>query len=256
MAKPSGEIIETPDHGELPRRPDGAGVLHLDPRRAQGPGRYGSEDGRFRLPDAPPGGRGAGRDHQRIRLRHGRWHLRELDRGIGRDHRAAARPYRGPRFAGEDQGLRRQHHRRHQPGDHGRPGGCGAGCGYRAGEDSLGADLRIQARRLRHVLRPQPGLGPSGRAGRGHGRHRGAVHRRAGNPAHHAYLPHRRYGIASQRAVAPRCQEQRHGALHQPDDGALQGRPPGGDEPQRLASPWWTTRAAKKSATRWCTAPR
>ena len=35
---------------------------------------------------------------------------------------AFARPHRGPRFAGEDQGLRRQRHCRHQPGDHRRPG--------------------------------------------------------------------------------------------------------------------------------------
>ena len=28
------------DHGELPRRPDRAGILHLDARRPQGPGRY------------------------------------------------------------------------------------------------------------------------------------------------------------------------------------------------------------------------
>ena len=33
MAKPSGEIIETPDHGQLPRRPERAAVLHLDARR-------------------------------------------------------------------------------------------------------------------------------------------------------------------------------------------------------------------------------
>ena len=33
MAKPSGEIIETPDHGELPRRSDRVAVLHLDARR-------------------------------------------------------------------------------------------------------------------------------------------------------------------------------------------------------------------------------
>ena len=82
MAKPSGEIIETPDHRQLPRRPDGAAVLHLHPRRAQGPGRHGAEDRRLRLPDPPPGGRGAGRDHQRVRLRHRRRHLRRLHRRI------------------------------------------------------------------------------------------------------------------------------------------------------------------------------
>jgi DNA-directed RNA polymerase subunit beta' len=39
MAKPSGEIIETPITGELPRGPHGSPVLHLDARRAQGPRR-------------------------------------------------------------------------------------------------------------------------------------------------------------------------------------------------------------------------
>ena len=33
MAKPDGSIIETPDHGQLPRRPERAAVLHLHPRR-------------------------------------------------------------------------------------------------------------------------------------------------------------------------------------------------------------------------------
>ncbi len=51
-------------HRQLPRRPQRAAVLHLHARRPQGSGRYRAEDGRFRLPHAPPGGRGAGRDHQ------------------------------------------------------------------------------------------------------------------------------------------------------------------------------------------------
>ena len=59
-------------HGELPRRADGARVLHLHARRAQGPGRYGAEDRRLGLPDPPPCGRGAGRDRDRVRLRHAR----------------------------------------------------------------------------------------------------------------------------------------------------------------------------------------
>ena len=71
-----GRNHRDPDHGELPRRSERAAVLHLDARRPQGSGRYGAEDGRFRLPDAPSGRRGAGRDHQRIRLRHRRRHLR------------------------------------------------------------------------------------------------------------------------------------------------------------------------------------
>ena len=70
-----GRDHRDPHHRQLPRRPQRAAVLHLDARRPQGSGRYGSEDGRFRLPDAPPGGRGAGRDHHRKRLRHHRRHL-------------------------------------------------------------------------------------------------------------------------------------------------------------------------------------
>ncbi len=73
MAKPSGEIIETPDHVELPRRPDRAAVLHLDARRPQGAGRHRAQDGRLGLPDPPAGGRGPGRDHPRARLRHDGW---------------------------------------------------------------------------------------------------------------------------------------------------------------------------------------
>ena len=46
---------------------------------------------------------------------------------------------------------------------------------------------------LRDVLRPQPRHRPPGRARRGGGHHRRPVHRRAGHPAHHADLPHRRH---------------------------------------------------------------
>ena len=47
MAKPSGKIIETPDQGQLPRGAVGARVLQLDPRRPQGAGRHGPQDGRL-----------------------------------------------------------------------------------------------------------------------------------------------------------------------------------------------------------------
>ena len=89
---------------------------------------------------------------------------------------------------------------------------------HRAGEDPFRADLRIQAWCLRDVLRPQPGLRASGRTRRGDGSHRGAVHRRTGNAVDDAYLPHRRYGIASLRAIASGCQEQRHRTLHRAAD--------------------------------------
>ena len=50
--------------------------------------------------------------------------------------------------------------------DHGRHGGRDSGGGHRAGEDPLRADLRIAARRVRPVLRAQPGLRTPGGAGR------------------------------------------------------------------------------------------
>ncbi len=153
------------DHGQLPRRAHRVAVLYFDARRPQGSGRYGAEDRRLGLPDAPPGRRGAGRHHQRIRLHHGGWDLRRIDRRIGRHHRAVARPHRGPRLTRKDQGLRRQRHRRRQPGDHGRSGQRDSGGRNRARQDSLGTDLRIEARRLRDVLRTQLGIGALGRAG-------------------------------------------------------------------------------------------
>ena len=57
------------DHGELPRGPERPAVLHLDPRRAQGPGRHGAEDRQLGLPDAPPRRRDAGPRRHRGRLR-------------------------------------------------------------------------------------------------------------------------------------------------------------------------------------------
>ena len=51
--------------------------------------------------------------------------------------------------------------------------------------------------------------GEHGRSGR---RHRGAVDRRAGHPAHHAHVPHRRRG-ADLRAVVHRVELRRHGEV-------------------------------------------
>ena len=62
------------DHGQLPRRPERSAVLHLHPRRAQGPGGHGAEDGELGLPDAPPGRRDAGPGGHRRRLRHAERH--------------------------------------------------------------------------------------------------------------------------------------------------------------------------------------
>ena len=58
-ARPDGQALRRdhrdPHHGQLPRGPERAAVLHLDARRAQGPGRHRAEDGRLRLPHAAPG---------------------------------------------------------------------------------------------------------------------------------------------------------------------------------------------------------
>ena len=62
------------------------------------------------------------------------------------------------------------------------------------GGDPFGADLRVAPRRLREVLRPQPGYGPHGPEGRGRRRHRRAVDRRAGYAADPPYVPRRRCG--------------------------------------------------------------
>ena len=70
MAKPSGEIIETPI------TPTSAKVCRFSKYfisthgARKGSGRYGAEDRQLRLPDPAPGRRGAGRDHRRLRLRH------------------------------------------------------------------------------------------------------------------------------------------------------------------------------------------
>ena len=63
-------------------------------------------------------------------------------------------------------------------------------------------------RRVRHLLRARSGPRHAGQHGRGGRRHRGAVDRRAGHPAHHAHLPHRRRG-ADLRAVVHRVELRR-----------------------------------------------
>ncbi len=52
------------DHGELPRRPHGPPVLHLDARRAQGSRRHGAQDGELRLPHPASRRRRAGCGHR------------------------------------------------------------------------------------------------------------------------------------------------------------------------------------------------
>ena len=72
-ARPDGQALgqdhRDPDQGQLPRGPLGAGVLLLHPRRPEGPGRHGPEDGRLGLPDPQARRRGPERRHHDARLR-------------------------------------------------------------------------------------------------------------------------------------------------------------------------------------------
>ena len=61
MAKPSGEIIETPITANFREGLSVLAVLHLDARRAQGSRRHRAQDGELRLPHAPSRRRRAGR---------------------------------------------------------------------------------------------------------------------------------------------------------------------------------------------------
>ena len=70
MANPKGEIIERPVKANFMEGLDVHRVLHLDARRPQGPRRHRAAHGRLGLPDPPPGGRRAGRDHPHRGLRH------------------------------------------------------------------------------------------------------------------------------------------------------------------------------------------
>ena len=202
------------DHREFPRRPERAAVLHLDARRAQGPGRHRAEDGELGLPDAPPRRRDAGPGRDRGRLRHDQ---RRRDEGAGRgrrSHRGAARA--DPRPHGR--------RRRRQPRDAGdavlprHAAGRGRGradrvARHRRGQGAHAAHLRHALRAVRQVLRPRPRPRPSRQRRRSGGRDRRAVDRRAGHAAHDAHVPHRRRRVADRRRVAAREQVGGHDPL-------------------------------------------
>ena len=61
--QPEGRDHPAADQVQLPRGPDGAGVLHRHPRRPQGSGGHRAADRRLGLPDPSPRRRVAGRHH-------------------------------------------------------------------------------------------------------------------------------------------------------------------------------------------------
>ncbi len=163
MAKPSGEIIEQPIIANFKEGLDGSRVLQLHPRRPQGAGGYGVEDGELRLPDPPSGGRGAGLHHRRGRLRHRTRPDRQAGHGRRRGRVVAVGTDPGPHHgrgrarSGDRQGADPEQH-----ADRG-TGSRNAGDGRRrSGEDPLRADLRVAYRCLRPLLRPRSGTRHAG----------------------------------------------------------------------------------------------
>ena len=203
------------DHRELPRRPERAAVLHLHPRRPQGPRGHGAEDRELGLPHPPPGRRHPGPGGDRGRLRDVE---RRVDEGAGRGRRggrgaarAHPRPHAGDRpGASRDAGRavrRRDADRRGRRGHDRQPR-------HRRGQGQDRAFLRHALGRVLEVLRARPRPRLAGQRRRGDRRDRRAVDRRAGHAAHDADLPHRRRGLPDRGAEQRRGEVLRHGALH------------------------------------------
>ena len=175
-ARPDGRPVR-PDHRrprpeQLPRGHDRPRVLHLDPRRPQGPRRYRPAHGRLRVPHPAPGRRRPGRHHPRGGLRHrgGQLdHPERVERREGRLPEAPRRPAGGgpaARSAGRDQeGRGADAPGRSQRADHGRGGGAHRRGRRRRGARPLATHLRGSPRRLPGVLRPQPRHRRDGRLG-------------------------------------------------------------------------------------------
>ena len=193
--QPEGRDHPASDQVELPRRPVGARVLHLDPRSAEGARRHGAPNGRLGLPDPTSGRRLAGAHRPRGGLRH-----RPVLAGPGHLRDAPGRARREP--ASRHVAVRaRARRRREGRAEEGRLAGrlprrrgrAAPGRGRRRrGPRPVGDDLRGGVRRLPALLRMVARDG----AARGHRRVGGdrgrAVDRRAGHAAHDADVPHRR----------------------------------------------------------------
>ena len=212
MAKPSGEIIETPIISNFKEGLTVLEYFNSTHGARKGLADTASEDRQLRLSHASAGRRGAGFDHSRAGLRHARRHHRSAGRRRRRSRFAVGRAYpRSIGGGGHQRSGERPDHRPRRRTDRRGEGDSDRDRGHRADEDPLGPDLRYEHRGLRRVLRAGSRPRHARQHRRGGGRHRRPVDRRAGNPAHHAHLPHRRRGSAWRRAVEGGGGKRRHG---------------------------------------------
>ena len=151
----------------------------------------------------------------------------------GENPGTAARSHRRPGRGGGDQGLRGRHRRRVQPGDYGRSGCSRRDGGHRTCQDPLGAHLRDRARRVPIVLRPEPRDRSAGREGRGRRNHCRPVDWRAWDAVDDAHVPRRRHGHTRFRGVQTSRQVRRLREVYRRQRCRGQVGQPRGDEPQR-----------------------
>ena len=233
-ARPDGESEgrdhRAPDQGQLHGGPVGARVLHLDPRRPQGPRRHRAPHGRLGLPDAAPRRRLAGRDRPRGRLRH-RGLRRAADPHERGAEQVAARPHRRRRRAQAARDRASPARRRSpRPARSSRPR-CSrssrpssAADGH--GPGAVGAQVPRRGRRVPGLLRHLPGHRRDVRDRRC-GRHRRrAVDRRAGHAADDADVPHRRRRRRRHHARPPARRRDLRGAEPEGCRDARRGRRP------------------------------
>ena len=218
------------DHRELPRRPERPAVLHLDPRRPQGPRGYRAEDGELRLPDASTRRRRTGRGDHRGRLRHARGPDDDPDRRRRRRGRAAAASACWAASWPRTCSCRATTRIRSSPATR---------CSTKPGSPSSKKPACSRSRCARRSpAKRRFGVCANcyGRdLGRGHlvnhrrggGRHRGAVDRRAGHAADHAYVPHRWCGIACGGDRQRHGQDDGLGQVQQPQARRARERSPG-----------------------------
>ena len=202
MADPKGEIITRPIKANFME-----GLTVLEYFISTHGARKGLADTALRtadsgLPDAPARRRLAGRHHPRGRLRH-----RGVHRGAAHPRRRSEqerrRTRRGGRHHEADQGREAGQDRHHREGrrDHDeRPPAARRGVRRVRGDGDdpgpLGAEVPQRVGALPPLLRHVPRDRRHGRDRRRGRHHRRPVDRRAGHPAHDAYVPHgRRRGL-------------------------------------------------------------